>query len=91
MTTMMDWINASKEIVTNSESCVCPNCGNTGLNIQFFGDKDKMMGHSYIWCDNCLHGIHVSRTKIPEDIHFLPMNVSKEELAKYVPEYKMIF
>lgn len=90
MSSFTSWINATKKIAFDSERCVCPNCGHRGLKVQFVGDREMMIGHAYVWCRQCLEGIHVSRVEIPQGVRMLPMNVTQEELMKYVPRYHVV-
>jgi hypothetical protein len=90
MNSYMDWILASKDIVKRGEKAVCPNCGHLGLLAQFIGCTETRLGHAFIWCPSCLHGIHVSRTQIPHGVTVLPLTVSSGELRKYVPEITLI-
>ena len=90
MNDFMGWVNATKNISSESEKCACPNCGHIGLQVQFVGDSDRMIGHAYVWCGICLHGIHISRVKIPTGAQFLPMNVTEDELLQCVPHYHVV-
>lgn len=87
---IMKWIKASSNIKEDPDMCLCPQCGHSGLRIQYIGDLDKRIGYALVWRDNCLHGIHISRTFIPADVHALPFSVSTEEMARYVPAFKLI-
>lgn len=86
----MKWIKASFKIKEDPDNCICPQCSNIGLRIQYIGDLDKRTGYALVWCDNCLHGIHISRTFIPADVHALPFSVSTEEIARYVPAFRRL-
>lgn len=86
----MDWILASKNIATQSSDATCPHCGNLGLRYQFIGDSETRLGYAFIWCQNCLHGIHVSRAQIPAGVIALPLDVSSDELRRLVPEIKLV-
>ena len=87
---IMTWIKASSNIKDDPRNCICPQCSHSGLRIQYIGDLDTRVGYALVWCDNCLHGIHISRTLIPADVHALPFSVSAEEMAHYVPAFKLI-
>ncbi|WP_139116997.1 hypothetical protein [Candidatus Thiodiazotropha endoloripes] len=86
----MKWVDATKDIANRSEECKCPECGHKGLEFQYVGDKERNLGHVYIWCNSCKHGIHISRTRIPDGVDLLPMNVSAEEIEKRVPKYELV-
>jgi len=68
----------------------CPNCGKSAINFQFVGDINTHIGHLYLWCNSCFHGIHVSRVQIPNGVNVLPYDISVEELSKIVPKYKLV-
>jgi len=90
MSSFMEWILASKDIAMRGAEAICPHCGHVGLQCQFVGNNETRLGHVFIWCSNCLHGIHVSRTQIPSGVTVLPLDVSSDELRKWVPEIKLV-
>ena len=44
----------------------CPRCGADALRLVFVGDEAERIGYAAFWCDNCRHGIHLSRVDVPE-------------------------
>jgi hypothetical protein len=90
MKVFMSWINAIGDIRTNTPNAKCPSCSNIGLSYQFIGDRKTKIGYVFVWCENCMKGIHISRTEIPEGVKVLPFDVSKEELRQFVPEFEII-
>jgi hypothetical protein len=43
----------------------CPRCGNKQLKAQYVGSASDRIGYGALWCQNCWHGIWVSRLKVP--------------------------
>ncbi|WP_156388143.1 hypothetical protein [Acidovorax sp. Leaf84] len=90
MSTFIEWTLAFKDAISDRQRTVCPECGHVGLDFQFIGNQDTKMGHAFVWCTAHHHGIHVSRTRIPEGVLVLPLDVPSAELKKYVPEIELI-
>jgi hypothetical protein len=44
----------------------CPNCGDENVDHRYVGDPVSRVGYLAAWCPVCLHGIHISRVRIPE-------------------------
>lgn len=84
------WLHLISDFTGTAVFKPCPNCGEANIAFQFVGDEVSKAGHLYIWCSSCLHGIHVSRVKIPVGVPALPYDIPDEELRKVVPKYKLI-
>lgn len=85
-----DWLKLNPKFNGTKEVLICPNCGANTIRYQFVGDSEHMIGHLYLWCDKCLHGIHVSRVNIPKDVEILPYGVPVEILKNKIPKYKFV-
>jgi len=81
-----DWI----EIREKGRTGPCPRCGANRVRFQYGGDKESRIGYLLIWCDACLHGVNVSRVRIPDDATVLPSGISREEFLKVVPRFTII-
>jgi hypothetical protein len=69
MATYDQWLDAfsdAYDLVPAPPIAECPHCGHPSLRLVFTGDLDRMVGYAHFWCDNCLHGIGISRTTIPD-------------------------
>jgi hypothetical protein len=47
----------------------CPNCQQCRIELSCVGDITSRTGYAFLWCADCLHGIHLSRIEIPKGIH----------------------
>jgi hypothetical protein len=68
MATFEQWLVAYSSVyesVPQDSGAACPNCGHRALRLVFTGDPERMIGYAHFWCDNCLHGIGISRAPIP--------------------------
>ena len=87
-----NWIDLVKQITDekreSKNGLVCPKCGNDSIDYQYVGDTATRIGVLAIWCNACLHGIHITRAKAPTNASILPFNTSKEMLAKRIPKFK---
>lgn len=68
----------------------CPNCGHDALRVAFTGPRGGRVGFVSFWCDNCLHGVHYSRATAPDGVDVIPIDLSEEEHARYVPNYTFV-
>ncbi|MED1721339.1 hypothetical protein [Brevibacillus parabrevis] len=87
-----DWIKLTTIIAENHQEVPdieCPNCHRFGINYQYVGDIKSRAGFLDIWCNSCLNGIHLSRTKAPETVSMLPFD-AVEEYKKKVPRFTPI-
>ncbi len=53
------------------ESVHCPECGDHAIDYEFVGDLETRMGYCLVWCNSCLVGINISRTKVPNDAEMI--------------------
>ena len=87
----MDWINVSTLLIKeniNKPEIKCPECKQPSIDYQYVGDVLSRVGFLDIWCNSCLRGIHVSRTKAPEQlsmISFEDVDEYKNRVPKYTP------
>ncbi|MFB5678419.1 hypothetical protein ACE3NQ_23475 [Paenibacillus terreus] len=86
-----DWIKLSAVIadVQDTTNIECPNCHQFDVDYQYVGDIQSRTGFLDIWCNACLHGIHLSRTKAPEKASIIPFD-AVEEYTKKVPKFTPI-
>lgn len=85
-----DWLKIIGDFKKDKADAVCPNCGKSSIDFQFVGDERTHIGHLYIWCNTCAHGIHISRVKIPEGVNILPYDLPTIDLKKRIPNYKFV-
>lgn len=87
-----EWIKLTA-IVTNENvkttEIRCPECKRLGVDYQYVGDIRLREGFLDIWCNFCLYSIHLSRTKVPEQVNMLPFD-AVEEYKKKVPKFTKI-
>jgi transcription elongation factor Elf1 len=50
----------------NDKNINCPECGEPTVRYEFIGNLETRMGYCLLWCNSCLVGINISRTKVPE-------------------------
>ena len=81
-----EWLNIVKEL-PNTEKLICPKCGENRIDFQYVGDKVTRIGYIDIWCKSCLHGIHISRTKIPIDATMISFEEPKEIVIERIPQF----
>ncbi|NQF15107.1 hypothetical protein HPY31_14410 [Brevibacillus sp. HB1.3] len=87
-----DWIKLTTiiaEIDQEVPEMECPNCHQLKIDYQYVGDLKSRAGFLDIWCNSCLHGIHLSRTKAPENVSLLSFDAA-EEYKKKVPNFTPI-
>ena len=87
------WLNLVKDINNSLPEMLplsCPVCNNSSIDFQYVGDVKTRIGYLDIWCTQCLNGIHISRTIIPENINILPFDTPKEEVLQRIPSYKQV-
>ncbi|MFF3933594.1 hypothetical protein [Streptomyces hirsutus] len=46
----------------------CPDCGQFQLELRYIVDAESRIGHALFWCNECLHGVTVSRVRAPKGI-----------------------
>lgn len=89
-----DWLNLVKDIfneLPKKPALICPKCGYASVDYQYVGDLETKIGYLDVWCNDCLNGIHISRTKIPETANALSFDSSPEEIRKRIPSFVQIF
>ena len=87
------WLKIAKEIsikLDNADDLICPKCGNNEIDFQYVGDKATRVGYLDIWCKSCLHGIHISRTRIPANATMISFDEPKEEFIRRIPNFVQI-
>ncbi|MBV6622126.1 MAG: hypothetical protein KI793_04080 [Rivularia sp. (in: Bacteria)] len=85
-----EWISIITEIYNNLPdvpALTCPNCHKLGIDFQFIGDLQTKIGYMAIWCPFCLHGIHLSRVRIPDTTQAFSFDTSAEEISKRIPNF----
>jgi hypothetical protein len=73
-----DWLRLFDVEDENSKK-ECPNCGHAAIHFQYVGDLRVRIGFLDIWCDSCIHGVHISRIRAPEHVSM----ISFEDGAEY--------
>lgn len=87
------WLSITKDIynyLPNVPVLACPSCHTSGVDFQFVGDLQKKIGYLAIWCPSCLHGIHISRARIPDEAQALSFSVSSEEISGRIPNFTRV-
>ncbi|MDP9700367.1 hypothetical protein J2T16_003272 [Paenibacillus intestini] len=87
-----DWIRVNTEIIdnyNNISNIKCPNCKMAEINYQYVGDTSSRVGFLDLWCNACLQGIHISRTKVPEHISMISFD-DVNEYKRVVPKFTVI-
>lgn len=83
-TTYLDWLKRLPIDDATHRQIFCPECGHFGLEYQYFGFPQDKFGWKLVWCNNCMTGIQISRTRIPELANPLIDSTDQEEfLAKH--------
>ena len=65
----LTWLKVFGAIAKGSQSlehATCPRCHAPELRAQFVASPTDLIGYAAMWCQNCLHGIWVSRAKVPD-------------------------
>ena len=85
-----DWLNIYSEIRINHSGIIagqCPHCGRPQLDFQYVGDVVARKGYLAIWCNNCNHGVNLSRVEIPEAACALSFDASPESVSRRIPDF----
>lgn len=93
MATFDQWLDAyssAYDTVPEPSADACPNCGHRCLRLVFTGDLDRMVGYAHFWCDNCLQGIGISRTTIPDDAIVQDIHQPREQREPKIPNYQLV-
>lgn len=88
-----EWIKFIKIITDESENIdnlKCPHCDCNSIDFQYVGDEMMRVGYLDVWCKSCLHGIHISRTRVPEQANMISFNDPEQEISKRIPNFKKI-
>jgi len=89
MKTRTPWLKLAGTIadtLPTVPSLECPKCGLPKIDFQYVGDKITRIGFLCIWCPSCLHGIHISRIRIPQQAELISLD-SREEIKKRIPNF----
>jgi hypothetical protein len=93
MATFDQWLDAysaAYDMVPGPLVDACPNCGHRYLRLVFTGDLDRMVGYAHFWCGNCLQGIGISRTAIPEGGVVQDIHLPWEQREPKIPNYQLV-
>lgn len=66
----------------------CPKCETNDIRILYTGDKETRLGCLDVWCNSCLHGIHISRVKVPVTADNVAFKTDWD--MQTIPNYKQI-
>jgi ribosomal protein S27E len=86
------WLLISSMISKNIDGfsdIECPHCGKKELDYIYIGDEKERVGYFQVWCNNCLHGIYISRATIPKNAKMLSFDTDVK-LSEIIPQYKRI-
>lgn len=84
------WISIATQInhsLPNVPVLYCPNCHEQKVDFQFVGDLQTRIGYMAIWCPICLHGLYLSRVRIPDEIEANYFDISIEQISKRIPNF----
>ena len=87
-----EWLRLTTMITTDSRenhNLICPKCQKNMIDYQYVGDLRSREGFLDLWCNSCLHGIHLSRTKAPANVSMLSFD-DVDEYKKKVPIFTQI-
>ena len=93
MATYDQWLDAysdAYDVIPGPLVDACPNCGHRCLRLVFTGDPDRAVGYAHFWCDNCLQGIGISRTTIPDGAVVQDIRQPREEREPKIPNYRLV-
>ncbi|WPC42726.1 hypothetical protein [Clostridium sp. JS66] len=88
-----EWLKLVKAIADkspNTDNLTCPKCGDRGIDFQYVGDETTRVGYLDIWCKSCLHGIHISRTKVPASANLISFDEPAEVVSSRIPNFIQI-
>lgn len=86
----LDAYSAAYDMVPGALVVACPNCGRHCLRLVFTGDLERKVGYAHFWCDNCLQGIGISRTTIPDEAVVQDIHLPREQREPKVPNYELV-
>ena len=85
------WLEAYGDVyeaLPSKAHVACPRCGADALRLEFVGDATDRNAYAAFWCDNCMHGIHISRVSVPPGIRVLPIDEPWESRGEIIPDYR---
>jgi hypothetical protein len=91
--TYNNWLNLIDTITVSllkGNQLHCPVCGDCSIDFQYVGDVETKFGYLDVWCNECLIGIHISRTNIPDKMNVLPFSTPKDEIMSRRPNFKQV-
>lgn len=72
--------------IESVDAAKCPRCGARQLNVQYVASPRERIGYGTMWCENCWHGIWISRTNVPEGWSYATF----EEAEGIIPNFVRI-
>ncbi|MDT0347640.1 hypothetical protein [Streptomyces litchfieldiae] len=69
----------------------CPRCAARELSLVFTERSVGGDGYANLWCGHCLHGIHVSRSLIPEGATVIPRGSTAEQENLVIPDCRLVW
>ena len=88
-----DWLLLYAKICSSElpkAECRCPECGARTVDLQYVGDLNSRIGFLSMWCNTCLHGIHGSRVRVPENETMLSFEDPDETITSRIPNFKQV-
>ncbi|WP_105616651.1 hypothetical protein [Vallitalea okinawensis] len=82
------WLELAS-LIQENQTKICPVCGENDIDFQYIGDLVTKVGYLDIWCNKCLHGIHISRVKAPEGVNIISFD-AHGDIIKRIPDFKQI-
>ena len=86
-----DWVNLIpelKEDIDDTSSITCPECRVHGVDYMYVVKDAEGLGYLQMWCNRCLKGIYISRTKAPEGAK--TVDISESKLEDIIPDYTFL-
>jgi len=93
MASFDEWLVAFDQVyrsLPDIEEVACPNCAHPTLRLVFTARPGADVGYAAFWCDNCLQGIHLSRTVVPEGVEVRDASVPIGERLPAIPDYNAV-
>lgn len=87
------WVDAYEQVyraLPARSVVVCPSCGDGFVRVSFTGDDQDRVAYASVWCDSCLNGILISRTRAPVGVPMIPPGLPAEERRLLIPNYRII-
>jgi len=86
-----DWVKLIPELrenLNNTSTITCPECGAHEIDYMYVVKDEEGLGYLQVWCNKCLKGIYISRTKAPEGAKTVSIN--EQKLENIIPEYTFL-